>query len=69
MKYVHLIAYKILSWAISAFDPIATWLDTVIPIKTDKRGSSLWGAIGFRMITMECCLYGQCIKEGTLHVK
>ena len=69
MKCVHIILYRILSWAVVAFDPVATWLDAVIPIKTDRHGSSLWGAIGFRMITMECGLYGQCIKEGTLHVK
>ena len=67
MKWVHLYTYRFLSWAIVAFDPVADCLDTVLPIKTDKQGNSLWGAIGFRMITASCVLYAQCIKEGTLH--
>jgi hypothetical protein len=69
MKWIHLLTYRFFNWAVVAFDPVADWLDKAIPIKTDAHGSSLWGAIGFRMIAWECLLYGRCIKEGTLHAK
>ena len=70
MKYIHLVLYLFLNWAVKAFNPFADWFDEHFPIITEKKyNSTLGGAIGFWMIVRKCILYGICVKEGTVNDK